>query len=294
MLYLGNQAVNVTTRSRNLIPFPYAISIFNIGANVNVFYNGIITINGTVSSPSTASNVIKNLSTFYNLEVGKTYTLSGCPVGGDYGVSYCLYVAITKKDGTSTFKYDEGSGATFTVPENIERVRIWLYLRKGYVANNLVFKPMLNEGSTALPFEPYIQRHDLRVMQNLVDVDAMLNSYLVKNDDGSYTFTKLGNTGRFSNYCYINLPQGEYVVSAEFGSTNITITSSFLILQFVGYDGDSNILKKVFAGTDVGKDLVSYKFSLEKSTTRVRLILQYGLPDGATVTFKNLRLYRLA
>lgn len=288
---------DIVTRSKNLIPFPYATNTVNADI-ITTSYDGKITVNGT--SSTTAKNLYDITE---GLEVGKTYTLSGCPVGGDYGVSYCLYAAIIGADGKNQFKYDEGAGVTFTLPE-YQKVRIFLYLKSGYTVNHLVFKPMLNEGNTALPFEPYIQRYKvahngeryrIAVKENLIDVDAMLNGCLVKNDDGSYTLTKTSATTRFSGWCEIPLQAGKYFVSIEdIDGTNISIQGAVLVFQFMRGDNNSGATAGIVNATGIPKDIVKKTFTVKQPMVKFRLVLQYTLPIGASVTFKNPQLYRVS
>lgn len=273
---LGNKAVTVTTRSRNLIPFPYSNNTVNANI-IKTSYDGKITVNGT---STTNAKLLYDITK--GLEAGKAYTLSGCPNGGDYGVTYCLYAVIKGADGKNQFKYDEGSGVTFTLPE-YTTVRVFLYLKSGYEANHLVFKPMLNEGDTALPFEPYIQRHDMRVMQNLIDVDKMVGNALSKNEDGSYTITKgEGWNGRVSLPLDIELPIGKYAYSLEAIEKNTTYWFSFFVYYKNGGETQFN-----YWGSKI-------TITLTGNTSRVILMLRPAEVDGTYITFKNLRLYRLA
>ena len=74
------------------------------------------------------------------------YTLSGCPSGGSETTYYL---------GPRGYKYDTGSGLTIRNPKQDFSNYIRIVIKKDVTVNNLLFKPMFNEGQTAQPFEPY-------------------------------------------------------------------------------------------------------------------------------------------
>lgn len=110
--------------------------------------DGIWNVNGTYSTTT-----FFNLNTeLFVLEANTTYTMSGAINSG------CRLRIRGWSDEAFTSqildeKYDAGSGVTFTTPNQkcYCRVQIVVYATQ----NNSVIKPMMNEGSTALPYEPY-------------------------------------------------------------------------------------------------------------------------------------------
>ena len=280
MINLGNQAVNVTTRSRNLIPFPYASQLATDSKISKVDYNGIITVNGA----SYYDYARMHIDVAMDLEVGKKYTLSGCPAGGSSS-SYRLLLYLMNEGTRVLTAIDTGSGKTFTVPE-FTTARLYLVINKGYEAKYLVFKPMINEGSTALPFEPYIQRYDVRVMQNLVNTDEMVGIALAKNDDETYTITRY-EISRSSNFINCSLPAGKYFAAVDMLETTSTYKYGALCIDA---QGDAGYIYNSGFKIDKQSSVITFK----KGITKLRLYLNSNEAVGAYTTFKNLRLYRLA
>ena len=138
-----------TVKTTNLIPYPYynpSPTVKNgITFTVNEDYS--VTANGTATADTNYILVINSNPIL--LDNSKAYTLSGCPSGGGDS-TYRIYIQDTSFSGTYI---DRGDGMTFT-PKNTE-FYVYITISQGYTANNLVFKPMLNEGSTALPYMPY-------------------------------------------------------------------------------------------------------------------------------------------
>ena len=132
---------------RNLIPFPYSdgsSKTFN-GITYTVSDDGSITLNGTATSNS--SYIIASDFTLY----AGNYYLSGCPSGGGYS-TYNLRIHTSD---TTVSHADNGSGTQV----NSSALNSWamsISVESGTAVNNLVFRPMLNYGSSALPYEPYI------------------------------------------------------------------------------------------------------------------------------------------
>lgn len=138
-----------TVKTTNLMPYPYynpSPTVKNgITFTVNEDYS--VTANGTATADANYILVINSNPIL--LDNSKAYTLSGCPSGGGDS-TYRIYIQDTSFSETYI---DRGDGMTFT-PKNTE-FYVYITISQGYTANNLVFKPMLNEGSTALPYMPY-------------------------------------------------------------------------------------------------------------------------------------------
>lgn len=135
-----NNIGGMTYKCNNLIPFTYRDkSKTSNGITFTVNDDGTVLVNGTATARAELSlGSIK-------CKAG-TYTLSGCPVnnGGQYAL-------LTYNGGDS-----KGTGHTFTFNEE-KSIGFTIRIEAGVVADNLLFKPMLNEGSTALPYEPYYE-----------------------------------------------------------------------------------------------------------------------------------------
>ncbi len=132
-------SLNLT--GNNLIPYPFSNTISNNGITATYNDDGSVTLNGTATADAYFWNVGK---TPY-LKAG-TYTVSGCPTGG----SRTTYAIV----GSRWIPLDVGNGSTFTTDEDGEK-QLGIFVKKNTTVKNLVFKPMLNKGTTALPYEPY-------------------------------------------------------------------------------------------------------------------------------------------
>ena len=116
--------------------------------------DGTVTINGTASATTT----IKAPNGTWQWDGTTACWLSGCPSGGNFSNGYSLRV-----DGPRTGNYsapDIGSGVAlsgYTSTNSIDNMNLHfcIVVRSGTVCTNLVFKPMLNLGSSAMPYAPY-------------------------------------------------------------------------------------------------------------------------------------------
>lgn len=129
---------------RNLIPFPYIGKAgTQNGVTITIDSVGVITLNGT----ATASVYFGLLTVTQAIKKPGKYTISGAP--GIAGVS-----VQCKVDGAWTgASVDTGNGATFTVTQQIDQITV--QINKGTVCDNVVVKPMLEEGESVTPFEPW-------------------------------------------------------------------------------------------------------------------------------------------
>lgn len=141
----------IVSTGRNLIPYPYyETTVTKNGITFTVNNDGTVTVNGTATSltvffiADTDNNKIK-------LSLGVSYSLSGCPVGGGDD-KFSLNVQSTSYNQIFT---DFGNG--YSGVTRYTDYYAFITISQGYIANNLVFKPMLNYGSSALPYEPYTQ-----------------------------------------------------------------------------------------------------------------------------------------
>lgn len=102
--------------------------------------NGSFTINGTSTGyPGTSYNIA--------LENGMYYISTKDEVD----VKNIFRVRIRKNDSYE----DKGVGTSFEIDGTEDQVQIYIQADTGLTFNNVVIYPMLNAGSTALPWEPY-------------------------------------------------------------------------------------------------------------------------------------------
>lgn len=134
----GNTVQN-STKGLNLINYTAKTTTINGITMVNN-RDGTYTVNGT------ATNDFDIAIAKYTMKQNIYYTLSGCPSGGSETTYYL---------DPRGYKYDTGSGLTIRNPKQDFSNYIRIVIKKDVTVNNLLFKPMFNEGQTAQPFEPY-------------------------------------------------------------------------------------------------------------------------------------------
>lgn len=111
--------------------------------------NGITMVNngdGTYTVNGTATDDFDIALAPYTTKQNIYYTLSGCPSGGSKTTYYL---------DPRGYEYDTGRGITIINPNQDFSDYIRIVIKKDVTVNNLLFKPMFNEGQTAQPFEPY-------------------------------------------------------------------------------------------------------------------------------------------
>lgn len=111
--------------------------------------NGITMVNngdGTYTVDGTATDDFDIALALYTTKQNIYYTLSGCPSGGSKTTYYL---------DPRGYEYDTGRGTTIINPNQDFSNYIRIVIKKDVTVNNLLFKPMFNEGQTAQPFEPY-------------------------------------------------------------------------------------------------------------------------------------------
>ena len=135
----------IVSTGRNLIPYPYAKGTDTLnGVTFTVNNDGTITADGTAIE--NAIFVFHNFD--FSLSAG-TYTVSGLENGG--AKTYCLQ--ISRDDYTESWNLYNGNIQINL--ENTSSMLLQFVIYKGTTVNNVVLKPMLNYGSSALSYEPY-------------------------------------------------------------------------------------------------------------------------------------------
>lgn len=143
-------------KSKNLIPQPYDFTTKTAsGVTFTANEDGSIVVNGTAEA-DTGIRLVENLP----LQIGTTYTLSGCPSGDNR-----LFMSGATYSGSV---YDVGNGATFTAtgaPDS-DGYRVNFILTAGKVYNNVVFKPQIEEGDTATAYAKAVAPAAVTVRRN--------------------------------------------------------------------------------------------------------------------------------
>lgn len=161
--------VVVGVRSENLIPFPYVFgtSTTDGGLTFDSNSDGFITVNGTAER-----SIFIKIADINALN--GDYFISGCPAGGADNT----YHVIVDENSVGITR-DYGSGAKFSASNN-NTYSVVIRIEQGSVVSNLVFKPMLNKGTTAEPYTPFVpDGTEVKVTSagaNLLNPVAYLNS----------------------------------------------------------------------------------------------------------------------
>lgn len=141
--------MGVSVRGKNLIPFPYYSTTKEVnGVTFTVNEDGTVTVNGTASS-----------ITQFNLYMGGDlllpnvkYTLSGGDGNGS-ATTYDLRITDSK---TTAYTCVTNKSVSFSYADT-SKIVISIMVRSGAVLNNVVFKPMIEEGTTSTSYAPYIE-----------------------------------------------------------------------------------------------------------------------------------------
>lgn len=149
----GWTGANITTCGKNVL-MNTAMAHTSNSVTYDVNADGTITANGTATGGNGRCDIINiNNPSKSLLDAFSGKKLSGCPEGGAYN-TYLIHLII---DGTLICR-DTGSGVQ--IPDLSQyygagNLYIDASVRTNYVAENLVFKPMISEDASYGAYEPY-------------------------------------------------------------------------------------------------------------------------------------------
>jgi hypothetical protein len=233
----NNVDVLFETGVKNICP-PYSGSFSSNGITYIGNSDGTVTANGTCSA-----NVGTNIRVY--LKAGQ-YKVSGCPSGGSYST---YRIGVTTDSWTLIGTHDFGNGTTITIPSD-GYYRINLDVREGYVANNLVFKPMITDVDTPeSDYDHYVPyaKTNRQLMEDSVDWRS--NSVLgAKNfltnkgtattqgvefavdSNGVFTVTRksAGSSHAYYSNGTFDLPAGTYIFSNGYDTLPSGIQATYL------------------------------------------------------------------
>lgn len=144
-------------KSKNHIVYPYSNTTKTTnGITFTDNKDGSVTINGTSTGTAWYSFSDNRTSVAQSEEYTSMrgiYTLSG----GAENVN--LFIRFDSESASgSQFNANNGGATTFTVPESgWDRVALQMYIPSGKTFNNVTVKPMLEKGSIATDFVPYVK-----------------------------------------------------------------------------------------------------------------------------------------
>ena len=200
---------------KNLIPYPFSNSTKTIkGVTFTDNGDGTITANGTATG-NAEFIVISSAVTPVTVKANTKYTLSGTPSDGTYKKWY-MYLT-----GLSAAQSDMGTSVTFAGDDTDKNVSLIVRVSQGAVADNVVFKPMLEEGETKTEFEPWCGVGDKT--KNLIpypyaDTTKTINGVtFTDNGDGTITANGTATAVGASFLVFSNsnglVGQGKYYLS---------------------------------------------------------------------------------
>lgn len=172
---------HVVNSGANLIAYPYSESpVTHNGITFTTNSDGTITANGTATGKSNFYLISSDGGGA--LPLGEVF-LSGCPSGGGtltYGIQCFNY------DGAGGIKKDTGDGTGFTLTHVTDGFNIVIYVYSGVTLSNVVFKPMLNRGNIAHPWEPYNNQ------QRETDLQVDIAGKNLFNKEAAYSYNVNG------------------------------------------------------------------------------------------------------
>ena len=156
--YVGNTPsgnIGGKVLTGNLLPYPFVHTTHTInGITFTDNGDGSITVNG--KAEKNADFVLFGEYVAVNNAPANELTLTGCPAGGSLS-TYFINISY-RKDGSKIGEIrDIGNGCTL---KGVDFDGLYIHIRimAGATVSNLVFKPMLNEGTVTKEFEPYTEQ----------------------------------------------------------------------------------------------------------------------------------------
>lgn len=145
-------SLKVTSCGENLIKVTNSSTTIN-GVTFTVNKDNTVTANGT----ATANSIFMFASGLRIRVKNETYSLKGCPVGGDSSTTYKMDIQDSKNEQPLA---DFGNMSSYSIKyyDNPTIVAGRIVVYSGYTANNLIFKPYFVKGTTfKSEYESYIE-----------------------------------------------------------------------------------------------------------------------------------------
>lgn len=147
-LNVYGKSKQVTTTGAQLIPFPYIQGDGeNLGITYKVNYDGSVLLNGTATGGESHFNFTNKFNSEKLGYNGKSVFLSG-------GKSKDVHIYFGDNRNVSQSINDYGNGGVAVLDYDTDKT-IQLIVKEGTTVKNVLIKPMLNIGNSALPFESY-------------------------------------------------------------------------------------------------------------------------------------------
>lgn len=216
-----------TVATENLIPYPYEESTkTENGITFTVNSDGSITANGTTTVNPSIFNVAK-----ISLNAG-TYALRSFVNVANAGICQ-FYIDIPSEPNDRT-----GNGVTFTLQDDIVNKNVNIIVDPSQTVNNLVFRPMLNAGTTAKPYSKGFAGLKNAFFKEIVSTGKNLNGGENVLAGKLIESVTTGNIIDQANYNTLLLPVKAGETYRLTGYTN----NSGVALRYVIYDRGMNVI----------------------------------------------------
>lgn len=227
-----------TVKTTNLLPFPYldGTSLTSNGVTFTANNDGSITVNGTPTDYA----AYRFISDFRG--IGE-FILSGIPSSANLTFTFTAYNSAG--DSIGTVNGLAGQSIQFNTANYIGYDHALLQIRRSRnseVINNVTVYPMLNEGSTALPYMPYFSGLKNAFFKEIVSTGRNLIPYpyhdttktengvtFTLNDDYSVTANGTNTSDTTVEFIFIDnhdryfFPKGTYTINTNFDGENSTM-----------------------------------------------------------------------
>lgn len=236
--------------------------------------DGSIKVNGT----STA-NTNLYITDFITLDAG-IYTLSD-GLSNPTSTSYFTFVDVKKEDGTA---YDEKNMSTVNLNETrtmdvTVNVKCRIVVRSGQTLNNVIFKPMLEEGSTATEFEQHGVSPSPEYPSKIESVEGVTN-LLDKDKVEKHKVYNYGTTGVIPPYgtsttrCALSPTNA---IKVKPNTTYIFKNKSGWIFTIGELADDKTLIQETGWKNDI-------EYKIITSSTTEYVCFNFGLSSTATIT----------
>jgi hypothetical protein len=225
--------------SPNMINYPYdTMPTSKSGLIIIHNEDGSITFNGTTTEE------LLYLLGIIPAEKGETFTLTGCPEGGDTSV-YHLYANARNANNVDIYAddlNDIGDGATHTVISDEINYYIYINIAKGKTVKNLTFKPMLCHSTNK--HLPFTKRGIYSTYKIPDDVRSLEGFGLGIDEDRCNFITYKGGKVMYSTRVReFTVPSAEYVGWANDGYKNIDFYAFKMPSDYISYKLDAFIME---------------------------------------------------
>ena len=239
--------------------------------------DGSITVSGVATADAQYTLFTRATDWGINIDVGKSYILSGCPSGGSND-TYRLVFGDTQSSAYHRLAIDIGSGAEFTITTASEAYYASsIDVRSGVdLTTPIIFYPMLRLASdTDSTYQPYAMTNQqiTPYVQSVSNPNLLDNPWFTVNQRG---FTSDSHSGGLSSYSAFVSDRWKYIVNADrAGSVQINSDCSITV------SSTNNI---IYLAQEIDRDN-NYSVFLDGKTFTLSVLLSDGTILSGTQTF---------